>query len=56
MDRTKLRNSGGGLSVEPSPRKRYSLDELIAQCDPDSPLSEEDHAWLDDASQGREAL
>jgi antitoxin component of MazEF toxin-antitoxin module len=30
------------------PRKsRYSLSELIAQCDLNTPLSPEDRAWLD---------
>jgi hypothetical protein len=39
------------------PRKdRYSLSELMAQCDLNAPLSAEDRAWLDIPAMGREAL
>jgi antitoxin ChpS len=48
--------SDGRLIIEPRPRKRYTLNDLMAQCDPDAPLSEEDRLWLDDAPQGRETL
>ena len=41
---------------EPGPRKaRYSLAELMAQCDVNSPLSTEDQAWIDAPAIGREA-
>lgn len=33
---------------------RYTLAELIAQCDPSAPLTEEDRAWLDAPPVGRE--
>lgn len=46
----------GRLVVEPAPRKRYRLDELLAQCDADAEFSAEDRAWLDDAPVGRERL
>ncbi|MBB1249958.1 AbrB/MazE/SpoVT family DNA-binding domain-containing protein [Rhizobium sp. G21] len=46
----------GRLVAVPRPRPRYSLDELVAQCDPDSPLSEDEQAWLDAPPMGREAL
>ena len=36
-------------------RHRYTLSELMSQCDPDAPLSVEDQAWLDAPSLGREA-
>jgi antitoxin ChpS len=36
-------------------KHRYSLPELVAQCDLTAPLSEEDRAWLDAPSFGREA-
>ncbi|MEX6506290.1 antitoxin [Jiella sp. M17.18] len=45
----------GVLTVRPA-RPRYTLAELVAQCDPDAPLTEEDRAWLDDAPAGDEAL
>lgn len=48
--------SEGRLIVEPRPRPRYTLAELLAQCDLSAPLSEESQAWLDAESVGREAL
>jgi hypothetical protein len=36
--------------------RRYNLDELMAQCDPNAPLSAEDRTWLDAPAAGREAL
>ena len=35
---------------------RYSLSQLIAQCDTSVPLSDEEREWMDDPSVGREAL
>jgi antitoxin component of MazEF toxin-antitoxin module len=50
-----LRNLAG--LEEPRVRKgRYSLADLVAQCDPTAPLSEEDKAWLDELGMGREAV
>lgn len=46
----------GRLVVDPAPRKRYRLDELLAQCDAEAEFSAEDRAWLDDAPVGRELL
>lgn len=46
----------GRLVAVPRPRPRYSLDELVAQCDPDAPLSEDEQAWLDAPPAGREVL
>lgn len=46
----------GRLVVEPSRRPRYTLDELLAQCDPDAPRSAEDAAWLDSAPIGDELV
>lgn len=36
--------------------RRYTLDELLAQCDPQAPVSEEDRAWLDAPRVGGELL
>jgi antitoxin ChpS len=36
------------------PRPRYTLDELLAQCDANAPFAREDHAWIDLPSIGRE--
>jgi antitoxin ChpS len=45
---------GERLVVQPQPRPRYTLDELLAQCDPQAPITEEDRAWLDVGPIGRE--
>lgn len=37
-------------------KPHYSLPELLAQCDLNAPLSDEDRAWLDAPPVGREAL
>jgi hypothetical protein len=42
---------------ETRPRKgRYTLSELVDQCDPQAPMSAEDREWLDSPPFGREAL
>jgi Growth regulator len=46
----------GRLVVEPQLRPRYTLDELLAQCDASAPMTDEDHAWLDSGPVGRELL
>jgi antitoxin ChpS len=37
----------GRLVVEPQHRPRYTLDELLAQCNPRARRSKEDREWLD---------
>jgi antitoxin ChpS len=46
----------GRLVVEPQDRPRYTLDELLAQCDASADSTEEDREWLDNRSVGRELL
>lgn len=46
----------GRLVVEPQLRPRYTLDELLAQCDNSVPMTAEDHAWLDSGPVGSELL
>lgn len=46
----------GRLVVEPQLRPRYTLDELLAQCNAPAPMSAEDHAWLDSGPVGSELL
>ena len=46
----------GRLIVEPRQRRRYSLDELLAQCDPQAPRSKEDREWLDSGPVGSEII
>ena len=46
----------GRLVVEPTLRPRYSLDELLAQCDSSAEFSAEDRFWLDSKPVGSELL
>ncbi|MDR2209170.1 MAG: antitoxin [Azoarcus sp.] len=46
----------GCLVVEPSIRKRYTLAELLAQCDASAEASAEDREWLDARPVGGELL
>ncbi len=46
----------GSLVVEPHRRVRYTLDELLAQCDPKAPRSKEEREWLNDAPTGGELI
>ena len=47
---------GGRLIVEPQPRRPYTLDELLAQCDPTAELEAEGREWLDAPPVGKELL
>jgi len=42
--------------VEPKSRRRYTLDELLAQCDHTAESILEDREWLDARPVGRELL
>ena len=46
----------GRLIVEPETRKRYTLQELLAQCDISAPVSGEDVQWTASAPEGRELI
>lgn len=46
----------GRLIIEPVPKKRYSLQELLDQCDPSAPLSVEDSQWVDSSPVGKELV
>jgi len=46
----------GRLVVEPAPRRRYSLEELLAQCDPTVEISDEDRDWTGGGAVGGELL
>jgi antitoxin ChpS len=47
----------GKLIVEPKPKPRYTLTELLAQCTEENMLlTNEDHAWLNAKPVGKEAL
>ena len=46
----------GCLVVEPSPKRHYTLEELLAQCNDSAEMSDEDRSWLNDKPVGRESL
>jgi antitoxin ChpS len=47
---------GGRLVVEPRQRRRYTLNELLARCNPKARRSKAEREWLDGKSVGREIL
>jgi antitoxin ChpS len=47
---------GERLIVAPQRKPRYTLEELLAKCDPDAPLSPEEREWLDAPAVGREIV
>jgi antitoxin ChpS len=46
----------GRLIIEPTARSRYTLDELLAQCDASAGISTEDREWLNATPVGGELL
>jgi len=54
--RVGLAVQGGRLIVEPQQRPRYTLEELLAQCNPKAPRSKEDREWLDSKPVGGELI
>jgi antitoxin ChpS len=48
--------SEGRLIVDPHPRPRYTLAELVGQCDLSAPVTEESQAWLEAPPAGREII
>jgi antitoxin component of MazEF toxin-antitoxin module len=48
-----LEQTEQGLLVKPRPPK-YTLEELLAQCDPSAPMPEDIAEWLDAPAAGRE--
>ncbi len=46
----------GCLIIEPQKRPHYSLEELLAQCDPHAEISEEDRQWIEAPAAGKEFL
>jgi len=45
---------GERLVVQPQTKPKYTLDELLAECDSAAAITEEDRAWLDLPTVGRE--
>jgi len=46
----------GRLIVDPKPQRRYTLHELLAQCNPNARRSRRDREWLDSKPVGRELI
>ena len=46
----------GKLVAVPRKRPKYTLEELLAQCDPDAPITEEERMWMDLPPVGREII
>jgi len=46
----------GRLVVKPSMRPRYTLDDLLAQCDPSAELTAQEREWLDAPVVGWEVI
>ena len=46
----------GRLVIDPKKRRRYSLDELLAQCKPSAKRSRKDREWTSGRPIGRELI
>ncbi|HTC31772.1 MAG TPA: hypothetical protein VK724_00295 [Bryobacteraceae bacterium] len=46
----------GRLVVQPQKRPRYTLDQLLAQCKPNTRRTKRDQEWLDSKPVGRELI
>ncbi len=51
-----LEVESGRLIVEPQHRCRYTLDELLAHCNPKASRRRKDREWLDDKAKGDELI
>ena len=46
----------GRLVVEPKPRRRFTLDELLAKCNPRARRTKEEKEWIDSRRAGGELI
>ncbi|MDX3926503.1 MAG: AbrB/MazE/SpoVT family DNA-binding domain-containing protein [Shinella sp.] len=46
----------GKIVAVPRQRPKYTLEELLAQCDLDAPWSEEEREWMDTPAVGNEII
>jgi antitoxin ChpS len=46
----------GRLIVEPQERPRYTLEELLARCNPKAPRTRQERDWLEDKPAGSELI
>jgi antitoxin ChpS len=54
--RVELETDEAGRIIMTPARRRYTLDDLLAQCDPQAPVAEEERAWLEAPKAGGELL
>jgi antitoxin ChpS len=54
--RVGLAVENGRLVIESCTRPRYTLDELLAQCDPSAELTAQEREWLDAPAVGCELV
>ncbi|MCO4320026.1 AbrB/MazE/SpoVT family DNA-binding domain-containing protein [Aliidiomarina quisquiliarum] len=56
-DQMDVKAENGRIVLEPFSKAEYSLDELLAQCEPEAMvLDEQDKAWLNDSPVGTEVV
>lgn len=48
--------TGDGVAAEPARRRRYTLDELLAKCDPMARAPEIDRLWTEGEPVGDEVI
>lgn len=46
----------GKLVIAPHAKPKYTLQELLAQCDPHAPMGEDERAWVSSGPVGREEI
>ena len=46
----------GKLVIEPARHKKYTLQELLNQCDASAPITDADREWASDRAVGRELI
>ena len=46
----------GRLIVEPQRRPHYTLEELLAECEPEAPITAQEREWLDEPPKGDEHI
>ena len=54
--RVDMEVENGKLVIAPTARPKYTLEELIEQCDLTDSIDEEDRSWLDAKPVGKEIL
>ena len=47
---------GDHLVIKPQQKPRYTLEELLSQCDTSAKKTREDREWLNDSAVGNEVL